>query len=74
LNATPDRPKKKAPVAAISDAKSLRRAKNEDQPISIATPRPAFEAVSTKKVPNLDAKPDQPKAETGVKESRHLRE
>jgi len=61
LNATPDRPKKKAPVASISTPK-VSEEQDEDQPISIATPRPAFEAVSTKKVPNLDAKPDQPKA------------
>jgi hypothetical protein len=63
LNATPDRPKKKTPVAAISEAEASEEPEEEEQPISIATPRPAFEAVSTKKVPNLDATPGKPKAE-----------
>src|SRR5574344_811686 len=60
LNATPDRPKKKAPMPSISHVEPTEE--DEDNPAPIVTPRPAFEAVSTKKVPNLDAKPDTPKA------------
>lgn len=57
LNATPDRPKRKPAIS---------QPENSDEETEIAPqinpPRPAFEAVSTKKVPNLDVPAAKPQA------------